>query len=47
MLGAGHGGAEAFLMGLTAAVTSINLVVARNVDPARLGLTGDQLIAVH
>ena len=47
MFGAGHGGAEAFLLGLTAAVAAINLFVVRNVDPARLGLTGDRLTAAQ
>jgi len=47
MFGAGHGGAESVLLGLTAALTAINLFIERNVDPARLGLTGDKLIAVQ
>jgi len=47
MFGAGHGGAESVLLGLTAAVGVINLFVARNVDPARLGATPDQVAAVQ
>jgi len=47
MFGAGHGGAESVLLGLTAAVGAINLFVARNVDPARLGATPDQQAAVQ
>jgi uncharacterized membrane protein YhfC len=47
MFGAGHGGAETFIMGVMAAVAVINLFVLRNVDPARLGLTGDRLIAAQ
>jgi uncharacterized membrane protein YhfC len=47
MFGAGHGGTEAFIVGLIAAVGAINLFVARNVDPAQLGLTGDKLAAAQ
>jgi uncharacterized membrane protein YhfC len=47
MFGAGHGGAESVLLGLTAALAAINLFVARNVDPARLGATPDQQAAVQ
>jgi uncharacterized membrane protein YhfC len=43
MFGAGHGGAEAFILGLLAAVQTIALFVASNVDPARLGVTAAQL----
>src|SRR5689334_4769464 len=42
MFGAGHGRTESIIMELMAAVAAINLFVARNVDPARLGATPDQ-----
>lgn len=43
MFGAGHGGVESFIVGLITAAGAINLFVASNVDPARLGITAAQL----
>lgn len=47
MFGAGHGGAEAFILGLITAAGTLNLFVASNVDPARLGVTAAQLPALQ
>jgi uncharacterized membrane protein YhfC len=43
MLGAGHGGTEAILLGGYVALTFVNMVVLRQMDWATVGLTGDAL----
>ncbi len=43
MLGAGHGGTEAIILGLLVGVTFVNMVVMRSIDLAQLGLTGQTL----
>ena len=43
MLGAGHGGIEAILLGGYVALTFVNMVVLRQMDWATVGLTGDAL----
>jgi len=43
MLGAGHGGIEAILLGGYVALTFVNMIVLRQMDLATLGLTGDAL----
>ena len=43
MLGAGHGGTEAILLGLLVAVTFVNMVIVRDIDLKQLGLTGQTL----
>ena len=47
MFGAGHGGVEAFIVGVITAIVTLNIFVLRNVDPARLGVTADKLPAVQ
>lgn len=43
LVGAGHGGVEAFLLGLLAILTLINMVVMRNADLAALGIPAEQI----
>ncbi len=43
MLGAGHGGTEAIILGLLVGVTFVNMVVMRPMDLTQLGLTGQTL----
>jgi uncharacterized membrane protein YhfC len=43
MLGAGHGGTEAIILGLLVGVAFVNMVVMRSMDLTRLGLTGQAL----
>ena len=43
MLGAGHGGIEAILLGGYVALTFVNMIVLRQMDLTMLGLTGDAL----
>ena len=43
MLGAGHGGIEAILLGGYVALTFVNMIILRQTDLAMLGLTGDAL----
>lgn len=45
LFGAGHGGIEAFLLGVLAAMSAIAMCVLRAIGPERLGLTGDRLSA--
>lgn len=40
MLGAGHGGTEAIILGLLVAVTPVNMVIVRDMNLEQLGLTG-------
>jgi uncharacterized membrane protein YhfC len=47
MFGAGHGGVESFILGLITASGALNIFVLRNVDPARLGVSAEQLPAVQ
>jgi uncharacterized membrane protein YhfC len=46
MFGAGHGGIEAAILGVLAALTTLNIFILRGVDPAQLGVPADQLPAV-
>ena len=43
MLGAGHGGSEAIILGLLVAVAFVNMVSVRQMDLTQLGLTGQTL----
>jgi uncharacterized membrane protein YhfC len=43
MLGAGHGGTEAIILGLLVAITFVNMVIVRGMDLGHLGLTGQNL----
>jgi uncharacterized membrane protein YhfC len=43
LVGAGHGGVEAFILGLLAVLTVINMVVMRNADLAALGIPAEQI----
>jgi uncharacterized membrane protein YhfC len=43
LVGAGHGGVEAFLLGLLAILTVVNMVVMRNADLAALGIPAEQI----
>ena len=43
MLGAGHGGTEAIILGLLVGVTFVNMVIMRPRDLTQLGLTGQTL----
>jgi uncharacterized membrane protein YhfC len=43
LVGAGHGGVEAFLVGVISVFTIINMVVLRNADLSAMGITADQL----
>lgn len=43
LVGAGHGGVEALLLGVLGAFTLINMVVLRNVDLSTMGVPADQL----
>jgi uncharacterized membrane protein YhfC len=47
LFGAGHGGVEAFLLGVLAAINAIAMVVLRAMGPERLGVTGDKVSAVN
>jgi uncharacterized membrane protein YhfC len=42
MFGAGHGGAEALLLGALVGLTFLNMLVLQNVDPASLPVPADQ-----
>jgi uncharacterized membrane protein YhfC len=44
MLGAGHGGAEAILLGGLVALGFVNMVILRDADLTGFGLTGDLLV---
>ena len=43
LVGAGHGGVEAFLLGVMSVFTIINMVVLKNVDMSAMGIPADQL----
>ena len=45
LVGAGHGGVEAFLLGILAALTVVNMIVMRNADLAALGVPADLIEA--
>jgi uncharacterized membrane protein YhfC len=47
MFGTGHGGVEAVIFGVLAAISTFNIFVLRNVDPAQLGVPADKLAAVQ
>ena len=47
MFGAGHGGVEAFIVGVITAISTINIFVLRNVDPARLGVPADKVADIQ
>jgi uncharacterized membrane protein YhfC len=47
MFGAGHGGVEAFIVGVMAAIGALQIFVLRNVDPSSLGVTAAQLPALQ
>ena len=47
MFGAGHGGGEAIIVGLIAALQTINLLALQNMDLNTLGLTPEQLAALQ
>ncbi len=44
MLGAGHGGTEAILLGGLVALGFVNMVILRDADLTKFGLTGDLLV---
>jgi uncharacterized membrane protein YhfC len=44
LVGAGHGGVEAIIIGVLAVFTVINMVVMRNMDLSALGIPADQLV---
>ncbi len=43
LVGAGHGGVEALLVGVMGVFTLINMVVMRNMDLSTMGISADQL----
>jgi len=43
LVGAGHGGVEAFLVGVMGVFTVINMIVLKNVDLSAMGIPADQL----
>jgi len=43
LVGAGHGGVEAFILGLLSVLTVINMVVMRNADLSALGIPAEQI----
>ena len=43
LVGVGHGGVEALLLGVLGLLSVISMIALRNVDPATLGLPPDQL----
>lgn len=43
LVGAGHGGVEAFILGLLGILTIVNMVVMRNADLAALGIPAEQI----
>jgi uncharacterized membrane protein YhfC len=43
MLGAGHGGTEAIILGALVGLTFVNMVIIRQVGPSALGLSGQAL----
>ncbi|RJP51351.1 MAG: YhfC family intramembrane metalloprotease [Anaerolineaceae bacterium] len=47
LVGAGHGGVEAFLLGVMGVFTLINMIVLRNVDMSAMGVPADQLAAAQ
>ena len=47
LVGAGHGGVEAFLLGVMGILTLINMIVLRNVDMSAMGIPAEQLAAAQ
>jgi uncharacterized membrane protein YhfC len=47
LVGAGHGGVEAFLLGVMGVFTLINMIVLKNVDMSTMGIPADQLAAAQ
>lgn len=47
MFATGHGGVEAVIFGALAGIQTLNIFILRNVDPAQLGVTPDNLPAVQ
>lgn len=47
LVGAGHGGVEAFLLGVMGVFTLINMIVLRNVDMSAMGIPVEQLAAAQ
>ncbi|MBI5932787.1 MAG: YhfC family intramembrane metalloprotease [Chloroflexi bacterium] len=47
LVGAGHGGVEAFFLGLMSVFTIINMIVLRNVDMSMMGIPAEQLAAAQ
>lgn len=47
LVGAGHGGVEAFLVGVMSIFTLINMIVLKNVDMSAMGIPADQLAATQ
>lgn len=47
LVGAGHGGVEAFILGFLGIFTIINMVVMRNADLAAMGVPAEQLEAIR
>jgi uncharacterized membrane protein YhfC len=47
LVGAGHGGVEAFLLGVMSVFTLINMIVLRNVDMSAMGIPPEQLAAAQ
>lgn len=47
LIGAGHGGVEAFLLGVMGVFTLINMIVLRNVDISAMGIPVEQLAAAQ
>jgi uncharacterized membrane protein YhfC len=43
LVGAGHGGVEAFIVGVLGIFTVINMIVLKNVDMSTLGIPADQM----
>ncbi|NTU57252.1 MAG: YhfC family intramembrane metalloprotease [Anaerolineales bacterium] len=44
LVGAGHGGVEAIILGVLGVFTIINMVIMRNVDLSTMGIPADQLM---
>lgn len=47
LVGAGHGGVEAFLLGVMGIITIINMLVLKNVDMSTMGIPTEQLAAAQ
>ncbi len=47
LVGAGHGGVEAFLLGVMGVFTLINMILLRNVDMSAMGIPVEQLAAAQ